>query len=200
VPTSSVSRGIPAECGGDNLFALWNHNDSHYASRHVIRAIHMNAKRPGVKMTKTHEPAAPASTTTDLLRHACSIVVAYLAKNHIAQSELPGMIRSVHGALGTLSGGTASDMGVGLKPAVPVKKSIMPDYIVCLEDGKKLKMLKRYLRGKYKLSPDDYRAKWGLPADYPMVAPNYAALRSQFAKDNGLGRRSPPAKGKRRRG
>ena len=151
-------------------------------------------------MTKTHEAAAPASAGTDLLRHACSIVVAYLAKNHIAQSELPGMIRSVHGALGTLSGGAVSDMGAGLKPAVPVKKSIMPDYIVCLEDGKKLKMLKRYLRGKYKLSPDDYRAKWGLPADYPMVAPNYAALRSQFAKDNGLGRRSPPAKNKRRRG
>jgi len=127
-------------------------------------------------------------------------VVAYLGKNHIAQSELPGMIRSVHGALGTLSAGAVSEVGTGLKPAVPVKKSITPDFIVCLEDGKKLKMLKRYLRGKYKLSPDDYRAKWGLPADYPMVAPNYAALRSQFAKDNGLGRRSPPAKGKRRRG
>lgn len=149
-------------------------------------------------MTKTHEFVATGNM--DILRHACSIVVAYLAKNHIAQSELPGMIRSVHGALGTLSSGAVSDVGTNLKPAVPVKKSITPDYIVCLEDGKKLKMLKRYLRGKYKLSPDDYRAKWGLPADYPMVAPNYAALRSQFAKDNGLGRRPARAKTKRRRG
>ncbi|HEY5049142.1 MAG TPA: MucR family transcriptional regulator [Rhizomicrobium sp.] len=135
----------------------------------------------------------------DVLKHACSIVVAYLEKNHIAQSELPGMIRSIHGALGSLSGSAASDAGTNQKPAVPVKKSIMPDYIVCLEDGKKLKMLKRYLRGKYKLSPEEYRSKWGLPADYPMVAPNYAALRSQFAKDNGLGRRPAPAKSKRRR-
>jgi len=148
-------------------------------------------------MTKLQEPAMPANP--DVLKHACSIVVAYLEKNHIAQSELPGMIRSIHGALGSLSGSAASDAGTNQKPAVPVKKSIMPDYIVCLEDGKKLKMLKRYLRGKYKLSPEEYRSKWGLPADYPMVAPNYAALRSQFAKDNGLGRRPAPAKSKRRR-
>ena len=149
-------------------------------------------------MAKTQEAAPPAST--DVLRHACSIVVAYLGKNHIAQSELPGMIRSVHGALGAISSGSPGEFGTtSQKPAVPVKKSITPDYIVCLEDGKKLKMLKRYLRGKYKLTPDQYRAKWGLPADYPMVAPNYAALRSQFAKDNGLGRRPAPAKSKRRR-
>jgi predicted transcriptional regulator len=149
-------------------------------------------------MSKVHEHVAADST--DLIRHACTIVVAYLEKNHIAQTELPGMIRSVHGALGGLSGGAVSDAGTSQKPAVPVKKSITADYIVCLEDGKKLKMLKRYIRGKYKLSPDEYRAKWGLPADYPMVAPNYAALRSQFAKDNGLGRRRPaPAKSKRRR-
>jgi predicted transcriptional regulator len=149
-------------------------------------------------MSKAHEHTAAGGT--DLIRHACSIVVAYLEKNHIAQAELPGMIRSVHGALGSLSGGPVSDVGTSQKPAVPVKKSITADYIICLEDGKKLKMLKRYIRGKYKLSPDEYRAKWGLPADYPMVAPNYAALRSQFAKDNGLGRRKPaPVKSKRRR-
>jgi predicted transcriptional regulator len=128
----------------------------------------------------------------DLLRHACSIVVAYLGKNHIAQSELPSVIRSVHGALGSISSTSGSEMGTSQKPAVPVRKSVTPEYIVCLEDGKRLKMLKRYLRGKYKLTPDEYRAKWGLPADYPMVAPNYAALRSQFAKDNGLGRRAAP--------
>jgi MucR family transcriptional regulator, transcriptional regulator of exopolysaccharide biosynthesis len=149
-------------------------------------------------MTKSaQEPAT--NMNSDVLRHACSIVVAYLGKNHIAQSELPGMIRSVHGALGSLSGIAVSDIGTSQKPAVPIKRSITPDFIVCLEDGKKLKMLKRYLRGKYKLSPEQYRAKWALPADYPMVAPNYAALRSQFAKDNGLGRRPVP-KGKRRRG
>ncbi len=149
-------------------------------------------------MAKIHEPSAAGNT--DLLKHACLIVVAYLGKNHIAQAELPGMIRSVHGALGSLSGGSVPETGTSQKPIVPIKKSITPDYIVCLEDGKKLKMLKRYLRGKYKLSPDEYRAKWGLPADYPMVAPNYAALRSQFAKDNGLGRRPAPAKSRRRRG
>ena len=149
-------------------------------------------------MTKTHE--AVATGNTDLIRHACSIVVAYLGKNHIAQTELPGMIRSVHGALGSLTGAPMQEMSTSQKPAVPIKKSVTPEFIVCLEDGKKLKMLKRYLRGKYKLSPDDYRAKWGLPADYPMVAPNYAALRSQFAKDNGLGRRPAPVKNKRRRG
>jgi predicted transcriptional regulator len=146
-------------------------------------------------MTRTQDIGADANM--DLLKHACSIVVAYLGKNHIAQSELPGVIRSVHGALGSISSPLAADMATSQKPAVPIKKSITPDYIICLEDGKKLKMLKRYLRGKYKLTPDEYRAKWGLPADYPMVAPNYAALRSQFAKDNGLGRRPAPAKSRR---
>jgi len=151
-------------------------------------------------MPKTSETVS-AAVNPDLIKHACSIVVAYLGNNHIAQAELPGMIRSIHGALGSITSGQVSDGGTDRKPAVPVKRSIMPDYIICLEDGKKLKMLKRYLRGKYNLTPDQYRAKWGLAADYPMVAPNYAALRSQFAKDNGLGRRRPaPAKTKRRRG
>jgi predicted transcriptional regulator len=90
------------------------------------------------------------------------------------------------------------DVQTNQKPAVPVKKSIHPEYIVCLEDGKKLKMLKRYLRSRYGLSPDDYRAKWGLPADYPMVAPNYAAQRSEFAKKIGLGRTASSKKGRRR--
>ena len=146
---------------------------------------------PGVKMIKTDAPSA--APIPEILKHACSIVVAYLGKNHIAQSELPGMIRSVHGALGAVAGSTHVDGATSQKPAVPVRKSITPDYIVCLEDGKKLKMLKRYLRGKFKLTPDEYRTKWGLPADYPMVAPNYAALRSSFAKQIGLGRRRAPA-------
>jgi predicted transcriptional regulator len=96
-----------------------------------------------------------------------------------------------------MSGKAAIDV-TKREPAVPIKKSITPDYLVCLEDGQKLKMLKRYLRGRYKMSPDEYRAKWGLPADYPMVAPNYAAIRSQFAKDNGLGKTRPAAKAKKR--
>lgn len=146
-------------------------------------------------MTRTQDNGTNANM--DLLKHACAIVVAYLGKNHIAQAELPGVIRSIHGALGTVSNSVGADISTSQKPAVPIRKSITPDYIVCLEDGKKLKMLKRYLRGKYRLSPDEYRAKWGLAADYPMVAPNYAALRSQFAKDNGLGRRPLPAKSRR---
>ena len=85
-----------------------------------------------------------------------------------------------------------------LKPAVPIKRSVMPDYIVCLEDGKQLKMLKRHLRTTYDMTPDDYRAKWGLPADYPMVAPNYAQQRSDFAKKIGLGRQSTPRAGRRK--
>ena len=108
------------------------------------------------------------------------------------------MIKSVHATLGGLSGMAAADMTTAQKPAVAIKKSVTPEYIVCLEDGKKLKMLKRYLRSRYGLSPEEYRAKWGLPADYPMVAPNYAAQRSEFAKKIGLGRSSP--RSKRRRG
>jgi predicted transcriptional regulator len=92
----------------------------------------------------------------------------------------------VHATLGGFNG--AENAGPGKPPAVPVKKSVTPDYIICLEDGKKLKMLKRYLRARYGLSPDAYRAKWNLPADYPMTAPNYAAKRSDFAKQIGLGK------------
>ena len=134
----------------------------------------------------------------DLLRFASDIVAAYVSNNPLPVSEIPGMIRSVHATLGGLSSGTASEVQTSLKPAVAVKKSITPEYIVCLEDGKKLKMLKRYLRSRYDLTPEEYRAKWGLPADYPMVAPNYAAQRSEFAKKIGLGRTAPATKGRRR--
>jgi predicted transcriptional regulator len=120
---------------------------------------------------------------------ASSIVAAYVTKNHIAASEVPEVIRRVHGALVDLSAPPPSDTAPP-KPAVPIKKSVTADYIVCLEDGKKLKMLKRYLRTRHNLTPDAYRAKWSLPADYPMVAPSYAAKRSVFAKKSGLGRRA----------
>ena len=138
------------------------------------------------------------SKTDDLLRLASDIVAAYVSNNPIPVSEVPGMIKSVHATLGGLTSGIAADAPSAQKPAVPPKKSVTPEYIVCLEDGKKLKMLKRYLRSRYKMTPDEYRAKWGLPADYPMVAPNYAAQRSEFAKKIGLGRSAPVTKGRRR--
>ena len=123
------------------------------------------------------------------LAYASVIVAAYLSKNPLVASEVPSVIRCVYGALAGLSSPPPPDLGTQ-KPAVPVKKSITPEYIVCLEDGKELKMLKRYLRTRYGLSVDQYRTKWNLPADYPMVAPNYAATRSAFAKKIGLGQRT----------
>jgi MucR family transcriptional regulator, transcriptional regulator of exopolysaccharide biosynthesis len=134
----------------------------------------------------------------ELLKLASEIVAAYVSNNPVPVAELPGMIRSVHATLGGLVAHPHNESGNSQKPAVPVKRSVMPEYIICLEDGKKLKMLKRYLRSRYNLSPEDYRAKWGLPADYPMVAPHYAAQRSEFAKKIGLGRSAPPHKGRRR--
>ena len=129
-----------------------------------------------------------AARSDDLLKLASDIVAAYVSNNPLPVSELPSMIKSVHSTLGGLSGGTTMDVQTAQKPAVTVKKSITPEYIVCLEDGKKLKMLKRYLRSRYDMSPEEYRRKWGLPPDYPMVAPAYAARRSDFAKQIGLGR------------
>lgn len=134
----------------------------------------------------------------EVLKLASDIVAAYVSNNPVPISEVPGMIKSVHATLGGLTGTISSDTPVSQKPAVPVKKSITPEYIVCLEDGKKLKMLKRYLRSRYGITPEEYRAKWGLAADYPMVAPNYAAQRSEFAKKIGLGRSAPVTKGRRR--
>ena len=134
----------------------------------------------------------------DLLKLASDIVAAYVSNNPVPISELPAMIKSVHATLGSLASGIPGEIATSQKPAVPVKKSITPEHLICLEDGKKLKMLKRYLRSRYGLSPDQYRAKWGLPADYPMVASNYAAQRSEFAKKIGLGRTAPAAKGRRR--
>jgi predicted transcriptional regulator len=137
---------------------------------------------------------------SDILKLASDIVAAYVSNNPVPVGELPGMIKSVHATLGSLSAGVPSEIATSQKPAVPVKKSITPEHLICLEDGKKLKMLKRYLRSRYGLSPDQYRAKWGLPADYPMVASNYAAQRSEFAKKIGLGRSAPASKGRRGRG
>lgn len=133
------------------------------------------------------------------MRLTTEIVAAYVSNNAVAANDLPGMIRTVHSALTSLDqNNPATD--VDLVPAVPVKKSVTADYIVCLEDGKKLKMLKRYLRSQYGLTPEEYRARWNLPHDYPMVAPNYAAQRSKLAKQIGLGRAgSAPARGRRKK-
>jgi predicted transcriptional regulator len=140
----------------------------------------------------------PPARSDELLRLASEIVAAYVSNNLVPVGELPGMIKSVHATLGGLVSHAHAEPATTQKPAVAVKRSIMPEFIVCLEDGKKLKMLKRYLRSRYGLSPEEYRAKWGLPADYPMVAPNYAAQRSEFAKKIGLGRTAPAHKGRRR--
>ena len=127
---------------------------------------------------------------TELVELTAEIVSAYVSKNSVPATDLPGLINDVHDALSRASGrGGGLPDREDLKPAVAIKKSVTPDYIVCLEDGKKFKSLKRHLRTHYKLSPDEYRAKWHLPADYPMVAPNYAAARSQLAKKMGLGTR-----------
>ena len=132
-----------------------------------------------------------------LLKLASEIVAAYVSNNTLAAGDMPAMIRNVHNTLLGLQG-KGGDVTTDQKPAVNIKKSVTPDYVVCLEDGKKLKMLKRYLRSRYGMSPDEYRTKWGLPADYPMVAPNYAAKRSEFAKQIGLGKGASPRKGKKR--
>ena len=116
-----------------------------------------------------------------------SIVSAYLSNNPTPAAEIPNLISQVHGALTRVSSGRVEAPLEPAKPAVSLKKSIAPDYLVCLEDGKRFKSLKRHLRTQYNMTPEQYREKWGLPADYPMVAPNYAVARSQLAKKMGLG-------------
>jgi predicted transcriptional regulator len=126
---------------------------------------------------------------TELVEFAADIVAAYVGNNSVAATELPSLINDVIRALnGAVS--TGGEVAVEeLRPAVPPKKSVMPDYIICLEDGKKFKSLKRHLRTHYDLTPEAYREKWGLPPDYPMVAPNYAIARSKLARQMGLGQR-----------
>lgn len=123
-----------------------------------------------------------------LLQMTTQIVAAYVGNNTISSENLSDIIGTVHNSLKNLNGGAVEAEPEPVKPAVPIRRSITPDYLVCLEDGKRLKMLKRHLRTTYGMSPDDYRAKFGLPSDYPMVSPNYAAQRSEFAKKIGLGK------------
>jgi predicted transcriptional regulator len=144
----------------------------------------------------TEETATPSP---NLIQYAATIIEAYVSNNRVSASELMTFVKEIHGTLAGLAHPGSEPVATTQKPAVPVKKSITPDYVICLEDGKKLKMLKRYLRTRYGLTTDEYRMKWGLPADYPMVAPNYSIRRSDFAKKIGLGRKARTPK-KRKRG
>ncbi len=132
-----------------------------------------------------------------LIELAAEIVASYVAHNSVPSNELAGLIGNVYSALSTIDRHPQADMK-HQEPAVSVKKSITADYLVCLEDGKKFKSLKRHLRTKYDLSPEEYRAKWGLPSDYPMVAPNYATARSNLALAMGLGQKRQASSGRKK--
>jgi predicted transcriptional regulator len=123
----------------------------------------------------------------NFIKLTAEIVSAYVSNNTVPASDIPGLINQVHSALSRVSGKSGDTPAEPLKPAISLKKSVTPEYIVCLEDGKKFKSLKRHLRTQYNMTPEQYREKWGLGADYPMVAPSYAAARSQLAKQMGLG-------------
>jgi predicted transcriptional regulator len=123
----------------------------------------------------------------DIIEMTAEIVAAYVENNTVAAAELPSLIQSVHRALNGITAGPETVEAPPKEPAVPLRRSITPDHLVCLEDGRKFKSLKRHLRTKYNMSPEEYRTKWGLPKDYPMVAPNYAKARSDLAKQMGLG-------------
>jgi predicted transcriptional regulator len=139
------------------------------------------------------DAAAPAN----FIELAADIVSAYVTKNSLPTAELPTLINEVHSALVKVANGAGEPSAEPPKPAVPVRKSITPDFIICLDDGKKFKSLKRHLRTQYNLTPEQYREKWGLPADYPMVAPNYAKARSELAKEMGLGQQRRKRRGGR---
>ena len=133
----------------------------------------------------------------ELLRMTTEIVSVYVGHNTLNVEQIPEAIQTVYAALASLDATGGKAIAPPQKPAVPIRKSITPDYIICLEDGKKLKMLKRHIRTTFGMNPEEYRAKWGLPADYPMVAPNYAARRSDFAKKIGLGKQAGQKRGRK---
>src|SRR5215467_6462491 len=131
------------------------------------------------------ESATSKMAEEELLRMTADVVAAYVSNNTLPTAQLAEVINAVYNSLRSLEGQSAEPPPEPLKPAVAIRKSVTPDFLICLEDGKKLK---RHLRSTYNMTPDEYRAKWGLPMDYPMVAPNYAEQRSEFAKKIGLGR------------
>lgn len=132
----------------------------------------------------------------DLTNLVAQVVAAYVANNKIDMAEIPNLVQQVHQSFLRLDGQSAASLSVSDRPepAVAIKKSVTPEYIICLEDGKKLKMLKRHLKTAYNMTPEQYRERWGLPPDYPMVAPSYAKTRSKLAKDIGLGTKGRPEK------
>lgn len=147
------------------------------------------------------------ASSPNFVELAADIVSAYVSNNSVPAADLPLLLNSIHAALTKTAQGIVEEPQAALAPAVPVKKSITPDFIICLEDGKKFKSLKRHLRTTYNMTPEQYRAKWDLPRDYPMVAPNYARARSELAKTMGLGQQrrkaeaeKPVPAGKGRRG
>jgi predicted transcriptional regulator len=145
--------------------------------------------------------------TAEIIDLAAQIVASYVANNSVMPTDLPDLIKSVHGALANLGSASVEEPAKRQEPAVSVKKSLNSDFLICLEDGKKFKSLKRHLRTTHNLSPEEYRAKWNLPPDYPMVAPAYSAARSELAKSMGLGQQrrkvepvaKPPAKKRKTR-
>ena len=149
--------------------------------------------------TESQSPDSEVSPSTGdhLVDLAVTLVSSYVSRNQVPMADLPSVIGIFHSALAQAAGRAGAPADADRKPAVPVKKSIGDDFIICLEDGKKLTMLKRYLRAQYDMSPEDYRKKWDLPPDYPMVAPAYARLRSAFAKKIGLGRVAVVGRGRR---
>jgi predicted transcriptional regulator len=142
---------------------------------------------PKINGTTAGNPASEIMASGNFIELTADIVSAYVSNNPVPAAEIPALINQVHSALQRVSSGQGETAAEPLKPAVPVKRSITAEHIVCLEDGKKFKSLKRHLRTQYNMTPEQYREKWGLPPDYPMVAPNYAAARSQLAKQMGLG-------------
>jgi predicted transcriptional regulator len=140
------------------------------------------------------EESQPEIEKLDVMTLTADIVSSFVSGNKMAVADLPGFIGEIHAALKSVSVGEPKAEPQNLQPAVPIKNSVKPDYIVCLEDGKKFKSLKRHLRTSYSMTPEEYRAKWGLKFDYPMVAPNYAAKRSELAKSMGLGNLRSAAK------
>lgn len=137
--------------------------------------------------------------SSQLIELSADIVSAYVSHNALSAGDLPKLIATVHSTLTGLGGIVEAEVVVELRPAVPIKKSITPEYLICLEDGKKFKSLKRHLRTEYDMSPEEYRSKWGLPVDYPMVAPTYSEARSRLAKTIGLGRKPKAATSTRAR-
>ena len=156
----------------------------------------LNTESASTQLTP-HEGESKMDDKSEVIEMTADIVAAYVGANSVAAGDLPSLIQSVHRALTGVAGGVDTTEAAPKEPAVPVKKSITADYLICLEDGRKFKSLKRHLRTKYNMSPEDYRAKWALAKDYPMVAPNYAKARSELAKQMGLGQGGRQAARKR---